>query len=155
MLPLIFLLCVPYLLHSNDQLSKKNDYGLSVYKKANCMGCHSWHGKGGGGYGGGSSLRETALSLEDIRFVVNCGIMGTGMPYFNRKARDSDNCYGKLENTKDFSETIVSSKKMLNKRQIDAVALFVHDELKGKKVDYDYCVRFFKYEGKVCEKYKK
>ena len=42
-------------------------YGLQVYKKANCMGCHSWHGKGGGGYGGGSSLRETLLDYDGIK----------------------------------------------------------------------------------------
>ena len=38
----------------------KFDYGLSTYKKGNCMGCHKWHGDGGPGYGGAAlSLRET------------------------------------------------------------------------------------------------
>ena len=34
----------------------KFDYGLSTYKKGNCMGCHKWHGDGGPGYGGAHYL---------------------------------------------------------------------------------------------------
>ena len=26
---------------------EEHKYGLNVYKKGNCMGCHSWDGKGG------------------------------------------------------------------------------------------------------------
>ena len=45
----------------------KFDYGLSAYKKANCMGCHKWHGDGGPGYGGAAlSLRETGLDREQL-----------------------------------------------------------------------------------------
>ena len=37
--------------------------GKQVYESANCMGCHKWHGQGGGGYGGVAlSLRETFRS---------------------------------------------------------------------------------------------
>ena len=32
--------------------------GQAIYKRANCVGCHKWHGDGGGGYGG------AALSLR-------------------------------------------------------------------------------------------
>ncbi|HEX5794987.1 MAG TPA: c-type cytochrome, partial [Geminicoccaceae bacterium] len=28
------------------------ELGREVYEKANCVGCHEWHGGGGGGYGG-------------------------------------------------------------------------------------------------------
>ena len=36
------------------------DAGKAVFKRANCVGCHKWHGNGGGGYGGDAlSLRKT------------------------------------------------------------------------------------------------
>ena len=77
----------------NTDMYKNNNYGMSVYKKANCMGCHSWHGKGGGGYGGGTSLRKTSLSLTEINYVIKCGIIGTGMPYFGKNAAKNDECH--------------------------------------------------------------
>ena len=42
------------------------------------MGCHSWHGKGGGGYGAGVSLRNINLTLNEIINVIKCGRPGTG-----------------------------------------------------------------------------
>ena len=30
--------------------------GKHVYRQANCVGCHKWHGGGGGSYGGGRAL---------------------------------------------------------------------------------------------------
>ena len=127
-------------------------YGLQVYKKANCMGCHSWHGKGGGGYGGGSSLRETLLDYDGIKFVVKCGILGTGMPYFDRFGYKNNSCY-EIDNN-DVEYKPKNSKKFLNDRQINAVASFVYNQLKGKLVDYDYCVNFYSSSSKVCEQFK-
>ena len=44
------------------------DAGKAVFKRANCMGCHKWHGNGGGGYGGDAlSLRKTELTKEQIK----------------------------------------------------------------------------------------
>ena len=49
----------------------KFDYGLSAYKKGNCMGCHKWHGDGGPGYGGAAlSLRETGLDREQLITII-------------------------------------------------------------------------------------
>ena len=33
--------------------------GKAVYKKANCVGCHKWHGGGGGGYLSGTATLNT------------------------------------------------------------------------------------------------
>ena len=52
---------------------EKHDYGLNVYKKGNCMGCHSWHGKGVRGYDAGVSLRNMNLTLDEIIKVIKCG----------------------------------------------------------------------------------
>ena len=43
------------------------DAGKALFKRANCFGCHKWHGNGGGGYGGDAlSLRKTELTREQI-----------------------------------------------------------------------------------------
>ena len=78
---------------ATTNIKKEFAYGLNVYKKGNCMGCHSWHGKGGGGYGAGVSLRTMELSLEDIVYVIKCGRPGTGMPYFYKKSYKDERCY--------------------------------------------------------------
>ena len=53
----------------------KFDYGLSTYKKGNCMGCHKWHGDGGPGYGGAAlSLRETGLDREQLITIIACAV---------------------------------------------------------------------------------
>ena len=71
------------------------DAGKAVFKRANCFGCHKWHGNGGGGYGGDAlSLRKTELTREQIIETVSCGRPGTGMPFFTRGAYDTVNCHG-------------------------------------------------------------
>ena len=64
--------------------------GQAIYKRANCVGCHKWHGDGGGGYGGAAlSLRKTELEKPQIMETVRCGRPGTGMPYFSRNSYPS------------------------------------------------------------------
>jgi mono/diheme cytochrome c family protein len=49
------------------QSADPTDAGKAVFKRANCFGCHKWHGNGGGGYGGDAlSLRKTQLAREQI-----------------------------------------------------------------------------------------
>jgi hypothetical protein len=69
------------------------------------MGCHKWHGNGGGGYGGDAlSLRRTTLTREQIIETVSCGRPTTGMPYHLRGAYDSIDCYG--TNRKELGEAM-------------------------------------------------
>ena len=125
-------------------------YGLNVYKKGNCMGCHSWHGKGGGGYGAGVSLRNMNLTLNEIKNVIKCGRPGTGMPYFLRKAYKEEKCYETTFEDYDDYNRPLSSKKFLNAKQIEAVSFFVKDILQNKKLNKSYCEFFFDKESKVC-----
>src|ERR1700682_3724367 len=47
-------LSAPYAaLGQSATTSDPTDAGKAVFKRANCFGCHKWHGNGGGGYGGG------------------------------------------------------------------------------------------------------
>ena len=71
------------------------DYGLKVFKKANCNSCHQWHGDGGGSYGGAAaSIRDTGLDKEGLKQIVECGRPGTNMPYFSKQAYKDDRCFG-------------------------------------------------------------
>src|SRR5215217_7367996 len=48
--------------------------GKRVYRTANCVGCHKWHGGGGGGYGRDAlSLRRTQLDRDQIMQTVPVG----------------------------------------------------------------------------------
>ena len=84
-------------------------YGLNVYKKGNCMGCHFWHVKGVRGYGAGVSLRNSNLKLNEIVNVIKCGRPGTGMPYFLRKAYKEEKCYDTTFEDYDESYVIQSN----------------------------------------------
>ena len=125
-------------------------YGLNVYKKGNCMGCHSWHGKGGGGYGAGVSLRNMNLTLNEIVNVIKCGRPGTGMPYFLRKAYKEEKCYDTTFEDYDDSYRPVSSKRFLSPKQIEAVSIFVKEVLHNRKLNKNYCEFFYEKGSKVC-----
>ena len=128
---------------------EEHKYGLNVYKKGNCMGCHSWHGKGGG-HGAAVSLRNTELTLNQIVNVIKCGRPGTGMPYFLRKAYKEEKCYDTT--FEDYDETYrpVSSQKFLSSKQIEAVSIFVSEVLQNKKLDKNYCEYFYEKGSKSC-----
>ena len=75
--------------------SDPTNAGKAVFSRANCVGCHKWHGNGGGGYGGDAlSLRKTEMARDQIIETVGCGRPGTGMPFFTRGAYDEVKCHG-------------------------------------------------------------
>ena len=110
---------------------EEHKYGLNVYKKGNCMGCHSWDGKGGG-HGGAVSLRNTELTINEIINVIKCGRPGTGMPYFLKKAYKEEKCYDTTFEDYDESNRPVNSQKFLSSKQIEAVSIFVREVLQNK-----------------------
>ena len=128
---------------------EEQKYGLNVYKKGNCMGCHSWHGKGGG-HGAAVSLRNTELTLNEIINVIKCGRPGTGMPYFLRKAYKAEKCYGTTFEDYDGSNRPVNSQKFLSSKQIEAVSIFVKEVLQNRKLDKNYCEFFYEKGSKAC-----
>ena len=132
----------------------KFDYGLSAYKKGNCMGCHKWHGDGGGGYGGVAlSLRETGLDREQLITIIACGRPGTNMPFFDKKGYVDDRCFGlKFSDFEgDDKNRPLRAKNFLNARQIDAVVDFIINDLQGQKLSKDYCLKFFGKPTRSCE----
>jgi mono/diheme cytochrome c family protein len=129
--------------------------GKAVFAKANCMGCHKWHGNGGGGYGGDAlSLRKTELNREQIIETVGCGRPGTAMPFFTRGAYDEVKCHGM--NRQDAGTLMPPEAGMfLRPKDIEAVADYVIAHIKGAgEPNYAECVSFFSSGSRVCDIYK-
>ncbi len=131
--------------------------GKRVFQQANCIGCHKWHGGGGGGYGGDAlSLRATQLDRDQIIETVLCGRPGTGMPYFRRGVYDGGEhqCYGlgRQELGKDIP---VEAGTFLRPNEVAAVTDYVLAEVKGKgEPTYAECSAFFGDGARVCNVYK-
>jgi mono/diheme cytochrome c family protein len=131
------------------------DAGKAVFKRANCFGCHKWHGNGGGGYGGDAlSLRNTELTREQITETIGCGRPGTGMPFFTRGAYDTIKCYDM--NRQDAGGQIPpEANTFLRPTDIEVVANYVIAHIKGKaEPNYAECVSFFGDTSRVCDIYK-
>ena len=133
----------------------QTDAGKQVFKRANCMGCHKWHGNGGGGYGGDAlSLRKTELTREQIIETVGCGRPGTGMPFFTRGAYDSVKCHDMTR--EDVGAQIPPEANVfLRPNDVEAVADYVLARIKGRgEPNYSECVDFFGNASRVCDIYK-
>nr|WP_244422988.1 cytochrome c [Bradyrhizobium sp. ORS 278] len=135
--------------------SDPTDAGKAVFKRANCVGCHKWHGNGGGGYGGDAlSLRKTELSREHIIETVTCGRPGTGMPYFARGSYDTTKCYG-MSRQEVGERMPPEGGTFLRPNDIEAVADYVLAHIKGRgEPNYDECTTFFGNTSRVCDIYK-
>ena len=132
------------------------DAGKAIFNRGNCVGCHKWHGNGGGGYGGDAlSLRKTELTREQIIETVSCGRPGTGMPFFVRGAYDTSKCYG-MDRQEAGSNMPPEATTFLRPNDIAAVADYVLAHIKGKgEPNAEQCVAFFGDTSRVCDIYKK
>lgn len=130
--------------------------GKAVFKRANCMGCHKWHGNGGGGYGGDAlSLRKTQLTREQIIETVRCGRPGTGMPFFERGAYDTSKCYD-MNRQQAGDQMPQEANVFLRPKDIEDVADYVIAHIKGKgEPTFAECTSFFSETSRVCDIYKK
>jgi hypothetical protein len=133
--------------------------GRAVYAKANCVGCHKWHGNGGGGYGGAAlSLRKTQLDREQIITTVTCGRPGTGMPSFLRDVYADDAkehpCYGYSQKDLTGDNHVAEAGTFLRPSEIEAVADYVITHIKGHgEPNLAECKQFFGNSSRVCEIY--
>ncbi len=129
--------------------------GKQVYQRANCVGCHKWHGDGGGGYGGDAlSLRKSELTREQIIEVLSCGRPGTGMPYHLRGAYDGDGCYGtkRQELGKDMP---IEPLAFLRPSEMEAVTDYVIANVQHRgEPSYADCEAFFGNGARTCNTYK-
>ena len=126
--------------------------GREVYEKANCIGCHKWHGGGGGGYGGAAfSLRETALERVDLIEVIRCGRPATRMPYHDRNAFGSAECYGGMTKADLGADFPPKAAVFLRPDELEAVADYVIAQQQGRGAPtYDDCIAFWGEGNREC-----
>jgi mono/diheme cytochrome c family protein len=138
------------------QVAQTPDAGKAVFNRANCVGCHKWHGNGGGGYGGDAlSLRKTELMRDQIIETVGCGRPGTGMPFFTRGAYDEVKCHG-MNRQDAGAQMPPEAGTFLRPKDIELVADYVIAYIKGNgEPTYAECVTFFSSGSRVCDIYKK
>ncbi|UWU67843.1 cytochrome c [Bradyrhizobium sp. NC92] len=132
------------------------DEGQRIYEKANCVGCHKWHGDGGGGYGGAAlSLRTTQLTRDEIVEVVHCGRPGTGMPHFDRDAYKDYRCYSGISADDIGKDLPPDAATFLRPMEIEKVVDYVLKHIKGKgPTSYQDCTDFYGDSSRACEVYK-
>lgn len=129
--------------------------GKQVYESANCMGCHKWHGQGGGGYGGVAlSLRETFLERDQLIEVIRCGRPETRMPYHGRFAwKKAAPCWDETFETMGDSVPPRPA-KLLRDYQIEAVADYIMENLQGRGAPTKAeCVVFWGEGARECERF--
>ena len=126
------------------------DVGKQLFTRANCVGCHKWHGYGGAAL----SLRKTTLTRDQIIKTIACGRPGTGMPFHLRGAYDTQPCYGLTR--AQISDTMPPEGAFfLRPSEIEAAADYVIAHVKGKgEPIYDDCIVFFGDSSRVCGIYK-
>lgn len=127
--------------------------GKNVYESANCVGCHKWHGDGGGGYGGAAlSLRQSALDDEMLRMTVRCGRPNTGMPYHWRDAyKDGDTtCYDMT--AAELGDMMPpKAPKSVSDRQLDALVYYLRHAVIGKgEPSLSECKAFWGDTSRMC-----
>jgi mono/diheme cytochrome c family protein len=129
--------------------------GQRVYEKANCVGCHKWHGGGGGGYGGPAlSLRNTQLDREQLIEVVHCGRPATGMPRHDRNAYKDYKCYGGMTPEEIGEDMPAEAPNVLRAQDIEIVVDYVLQHVKGKgSTTYRDCTDFFGDGARACDIY--
>jgi mono/diheme cytochrome c family protein len=131
-------------------------YGKEVYRTGNCIGCHKWHGNGGGGYGGlALSLRATTLDRNALVEIVRCGRPGTHMPYHDMKAWEEGRCFGGAKQG-DFDPKVFPSFGVsLTEREMQSVVDYVMATLQGKgEPTREECLAFWGSSAeRVCKPY--
>ena len=141
----------------NKGAATKLKVGRDVYRKANCVGCHKWHGDGGSSKGGTAlSLRTTKLDTAGIEYLVRCGRPASGMPYHGRNAYKGDDksCYNKTG--AELGENIPPrAKKLLSQRQMDAVVEYVVNVIQGSgEQTLEQCVAYWGEKSRQCDSFR-
>jgi mono/diheme cytochrome c family protein len=145
------------IIEKKKTVTAQSSYGKKVYKKANCVGCHKWHGDGGGGYGGAAlSLRATELDIEELKYTVRCGRPTTGMPYHGRDAYQGDDTSCYKMTSKDLGESMPPrARTLLSERQLNTVVDYVANVIRGSgEPNLEQCVAYWGEKSRQCDAFK-
>ena len=121
---------------------------------ADCVRCHGWAGDGQGEderAPQGANLRLSFLDRDTIEMFVKCGIPGTEMPHFDRRAYTDDRCYGQTAQQIGNDKPFVAERPIIQ-RQVDALLDYLIADVigKGMPVTLEVCEAYYSVGSTRC-----
>jgi mono/diheme cytochrome c family protein len=131
--------------------------GKNIFQvKANCVFCHGWSGDGQGDERSarpGLSLRETALTRDQLIEVVQCGRPGTQMPFHDGFAYTDERCYGATAEALGDAAPL-RAQQTLQKAEIEAVVDYLRARVVGRgPITRAECEEYFEPGAQACAAY--
>ena len=100
----------------------------------------------------GANLRESALTREQLVFVIKCGLPGRSMPAYDRRAYVDDRCLGRTRADLDrMGLQLFDPPATLQNREVERLADFLLAKVVGQgPMDRQKCIDFWGEEAAVC-----
>ena len=142
-----------------DHASAQNlSFGKRVWGqgKANCPRCHAWSGLGGVGEDerapNGANLRDTFFDRDMLEEVIKCGLPGTEMPFFSRRAWEGDNkCFGMTAKEAGNLKPFMGERNLIQ-REIDALLDYMYAKVIGRgEISVEECEDYFSPGARRCQ----
>ena len=131
--------------------------GGRLYRgKGDCQACHGWAGDGRKmnlQMPDGANLRESALTREQLVFVIKCGLPGRQMPAYDRRAYVDDRCLGRTRARSPIAWGCSSSTRRRRSRaaRSSGWSTFSMAKVVGRgPMDLQACIDFWGEEVAVC-----
>jgi mono/diheme cytochrome c family protein len=126
-------------------------------EKADCAFCHGWAGDGAGhpqSPGRSANLRQTQLGRDQLMTVIQCGLPGTAMPYFDDGAYTDKRCYGLTEAEMGDRMPPLPPSTTLSQRDIGVLADYIVATIIGRgPVTREECFEIQGPRARSCENY--
>jgi mono/diheme cytochrome c family protein len=126
-------------------------------EKADCAFCHGWAGDGAGhpqSPGRSANLRETRLGRDQLVTVIQCGLPGTAMPYFDDRAYTDTRCYGLTEAEMGDRMPPLPPSTTLSQRDIEVLANYIVARIIGRgPVTREECFEVQGPRARSCQDY--
>jgi hypothetical protein len=135
--------------------------GLRIYRqKADCQACHGWAADGrkmDSQMPDGADLRTTKLDRPKLIIAIKCGVLGKGMPAFDKFAYSDGRCYNlKQADLKRMGASMPDPAATLQAREIEQVADFLFAKVVGKgPMDRAKCIEFWGSDVSACAEFPK
>lgn len=133
--------------------------GLAAFKEGGCRACHGWaaHGVREGEAPHGPSIRATQLTPAQMREVIQCGRIGTPMPYFDWQAYNFDKrCYGLDRFSMQGIEKPMKGRVNFSAQQLDDLVAYLASEVvgRGPEPTLEECEAFFGAGSESCSAFR-
>ena len=120
--------------------------GGRIYRgKGDCQACHGWAGDGRKmnlQMPDGANLRESALTREQLVFVIKCGLPGRQMPAYDRRAYVDDRCLGRTRaDLRRMGLQLFDPPATLQNREVERLVDFLEAKVVGQGTDGSAGVR--------------